>query len=83
VRKDGPNDFTLLVASATPQAHATYDLELQSGKVKLTVEYGDFAQPLRKTVTALKDVSTIYIDHGFQPARFNLFLNLGEEICRE
>ncbi|KDQ60841.1 hypothetical protein JAAARDRAFT_31830 [Jaapia argillacea MUCL 33604] len=55
VRKDGPGDFTLLVASALPQPQAAHEIDIQDKKVKLKVEYGDFAEPLKKSVAALKE----------------------------
>jgi dipeptidyl-peptidase-3 len=55
VRKNGPGDFTLLVASATPHPHTTHEIELKANKVKLTVEYGDFAGPLQKAIAALEE----------------------------
>ncbi|KAL0946907.1 hypothetical protein HGRIS_013069 [Hohenbuehelia grisea] len=53
VRKNGPGDFTLLVASANSKTDAAQSLELQGGKGKLNVEYGDFSAPLKKAVDAL------------------------------
>lgn len=56
MRKNGPNDFTLLVASADPKPHAQHDIKVQETAAKLTVEYGDFAEPLKKSVAALEEV---------------------------
>lgn len=56
VRKNGPNDFTLLVASADPRPQVQHDIKNQEAAAKLTVEYGDFAEPLQKAVTALQEV---------------------------
>ncbi len=56
VRKDGPDNFTLLVASADSQARAFHEIEILDKKAKLTVEYGDFADALTKTVSALAEV---------------------------
>lgn len=58
VVKNGPGDFTLLVASANKQPHAIYDIDLQSDKAKLKVEYGDFSEALKKVVAALEEVSS-------------------------
>ncbi|OJT09019.1 Dipeptidyl peptidase 3 [Trametes pubescens] len=55
VRKDGPDNFTLLVASADSQARAFHEIEILDKKAKLTVEYGDFADALTKTVSALAE----------------------------
>ncbi|KAJ3483997.1 hypothetical protein NLI96_g5928 [Meripilus lineatus] len=55
VRKNGPNNFTLLVASADTQAPRTHEITVQDQKVSLTVEYGDFSVALGKVVAALKE----------------------------
>ncbi|KAH8103335.1 aflatoxin-detoxifizyme [Cristinia sonorae] len=55
VRKDGSNKFTLLVASAEPQATASHKIEFKDGKATLSVEYGDFSQALKKAAAALKE----------------------------
>ncbi|KAJ3789360.1 aflatoxin-detoxifizyme [Lentinula aff. detonsa] len=54
VRKNGPRDFTLLVASAQAKHSAIHDISIESGKFRLTVEYGDHAAPLKKVVGALE-----------------------------
>ncbi|KAJ3997264.1 aflatoxin-detoxifizyme [Lentinula boryana] len=54
VRKNGPQDFTLLVASAQAKHSAIHDISIESGKFRLTVEYGDHAAPLKKVVGALE-----------------------------
>jgi dipeptidyl-peptidase III len=58
VLKKSSTEFTLLVASADtrPTAQAVYELEVERAKVKLTVEYGDFSEPLQKAVDALREV---------------------------
>lgn len=58
VVKNGPDDFTLLVASAdTSQSVAVHEIEAHgSKKAKLTVQYGDFSEALAKVVVALKEV---------------------------
>lgn len=54
--KNGPNDFTLLVASAETQPPALHDINTKAGKATLKVEYGDFSADLAKVVDALKEV---------------------------
>ncbi|KAJ3503498.1 hypothetical protein NLJ89_g8405 [Agrocybe chaxingu] len=56
VVKNGPNDYTLLVASAQTQPPALHNIEAKQGdKAKLTVQYGDFSEALAKVVEALKE----------------------------
>ncbi|KAI6040659.1 peptidase family M49-domain-containing protein [Pisolithus marmoratus] len=55
VRKNGPGDFTLLVASASKQPPMLHDISMTSETAKLTVEYGDFSEPLSKVITALQE----------------------------
>jgi len=55
VLKNGPNDYTLKVASAEHQPRAQHDIDYQNDKAKLMVEYGDFSTPLKKVVKALKE----------------------------
>ncbi|KAI6099116.1 peptidase family M49-domain-containing protein [Pisolithus sp. B1] len=55
VRKNGPSDFTLLVASASKNPPALHDISLTSGTATLTVEYGDFSEPLSKVIAALQE----------------------------
>ncbi|KAG6375168.1 peptidase family M49-domain-containing protein [Boletus reticuloceps] len=52
VCKNGPRDFTLLVASVQKQPSTFHELTSQA---KLTVEYGDFSESLTKVVAALKE----------------------------
>jgi dipeptidyl-peptidase-3 len=55
--KNGPNDFTLLVASAQTQPSATHNIEgTQEATATLKVQYGDFSQELAKVVAALNEV---------------------------
>ena len=57
VVKNGPNDFTLLVASAQTQVHVSHEIDTkQGGKAKLKVQYGDFSADLVKVVKALEKV---------------------------
>ncbi|CAL1704759.1 unnamed protein product [Somion occarium] len=55
VRKNGADDFTLLVASAKTQPSTNHEFSVGDKKAKLTVEYGDFSDALAKTVTALRE----------------------------
>ncbi|KAH0839490.1 peptidase family M49-domain-containing protein [Lanmaoa asiatica] len=55
VRKNGPGDFTLLVASAHKQPLTFHELTTQAVNAKLTVEYGDFSESLTKIVAALQE----------------------------
>ncbi|KAH7930761.1 dipeptidyl-peptidase III [Leucogyrophana mollusca] len=55
VRKNGPGDFTLLVASVNKQAPETHEISAQGGTAKLTVEYGDYSEALAKVVAALQE----------------------------
>ncbi|KAI0006024.1 aflatoxin-detoxifizyme [Russula compacta] len=55
VQKNGPNDFVLLVASADTRPNAVHDFLLRDAKARLTVKYGDFAEPLSRVVKALTE----------------------------
>ncbi|EMD38545.1 hypothetical protein CERSUDRAFT_82823 [Gelatoporia subvermispora B] len=55
VRKNGSNDYTLLVASANSQPNSVHTLDSEGKSFKLTVEYGDFSEPMKKVVAALKE----------------------------
>jgi dipeptidyl-peptidase III len=55
VRKDGPDDFTLLVASAEKKPNIkeeTIDINGQTATLK--IEYGDHGEALRRSAEALK-----------------------------
>ena len=55
--KNGPNDFTLLVASAQTQANVTHEIDTKQGdKAKLNVQYGDFSADLVNVVKPLGKV---------------------------
>ena len=57
ISKNGPNDFTLLVASAQSQVHVSHEIDTKQGdKAKLKVQYGDFSADLAKVVQALEEV---------------------------
>lgn len=64
LRKNGPNDFTLLVASADPQPQAQHSIKVKGADAKLTVEYGDFSDALQKAVAALKEVMTCNLERS-------------------
>ncbi|KAF9074653.1 aflatoxin-detoxifizyme [Rhodocollybia butyracea] len=55
VRKNGLNDFSLLVASAQTKPLVSHDIPVNAGKIKLTVEYGDHAAALKKVVDSLEE----------------------------
>ncbi|KAH7888205.1 peptidase family M49-domain-containing protein [Phlebopus sp. FC_14] len=55
VCKNGPGDFTLLVASALKQPSSLHEITAKAGTAKLTVEYGDFSESLTKVVAALQE----------------------------
>lgn len=55
VRKNGPHDFTLLVASVDKTEPIIHEINAESTSIKLTVEYGDFSAALAKAVAALHE----------------------------
>ncbi|KAG0707773.1 peptidase family M49-domain-containing protein [Suillus ampliporus] len=55
VRKNGPHDFTLLVASVNKTKSVVHEINAESKSIKLTVEYGDFSAALATAVTALHE----------------------------
>jgi dipeptidyl-peptidase-3 len=55
IRKNGHGDFTLLVASANKQSGATHNFDVGGQGCKLSVEYGDFSDALKKAVAALHE----------------------------
>lgn len=55
VRKNGPRDFTLLVASANKTESIMHEINAESKPIKLTVEYGDFSAALAAAVAALHE----------------------------
>ena len=62
VQKDGPTDFTLLIAS-TNVSSETHEFEIGNNKGKLTVQYGDYSADLAKVNEALTHVSrTCFVD---------------------
>lgn len=55
VRKDGPNDFTLLVASADKNTSIKEEtISINGQTVTLKIEYGDHSEAMRRSVDALK-----------------------------
>lgn len=62
VLKNGPNDFTLKVASADLRPEVQHNIKCQGASAKLKVEYGDFSEALQKAVKALKEVMWMYAD---------------------
>jgi len=79
VVKNGPNDYTLRVASATKTASITHETDAQGKKAKVTVEYGDFSSALQRVNEALGEV----IEAGTIRYIFSLLMFPGQEICRE
>ncbi|KAH9966659.1 aflatoxin-detoxifizyme [Russula dissimulans] len=73
VRKNGPNDFVLLVASADAQPDAAHDFVLGGGNAKLTVRYGDFAEPLTRVVKALTEARK-YVANEHQGAMIDEYI---------
>ena len=57
MRKDSPDTFTLLVASAEKRASALHEIKILDRHAKLTVEYGDFAESMQKAADALTEVT--------------------------
>ncbi|KAG9226318.1 hypothetical protein CCMSSC00406_0003197 [Pleurotus cornucopiae] len=72
VLKNGPGDFTLLVASARKDGEPL-TAELESGKGTLKVEYGDFSDALCKTVAALKEARK-YVANDHQAAMIDGYI---------
>ena len=58
VRKDSPDTFTLLIASADTKPKETHDFKIGERTAHLTVEYGDFADAMKKAADALTEVSS-------------------------
>jgi len=55
VRKDGPSDFTLLVASADKNKDAKEEsISINGQTVTLVIEYGDHSEAMRRAADALK-----------------------------
>ena len=57
VVKNGKDKYTLLIGSADTGADAVHDVEAGEGKIKLTIQYGDYSKDLAKAVEALKEVN--------------------------
>ncbi|KAF8654206.1 hypothetical protein AX16_003732 [Volvariella volvacea WC 439] len=73
VVKNGPGDFTLLIASASSQPEAFHDISLNDGTAKLKVQYGDFSSALRKSVDALKEAIK-YVANDHQRAAIESYI---------
>jgi Peptidase family M49 len=77
VKKNGPRNFTLLVASAQSQRQEIHEIKTESSDITLIVEYGDFAKPLQKAVAALQKVTAVMLFSNANMAN----LLLGKGIC--
>jgi len=77
VMKNGPNDYTLRVASATETASITHETGAQGKKANVTLEYGDFSSALQGVNEALGEV----IEAGVIRYLFSLLMFPGQEIC--
>ncbi|CCL99112.1 uncharacterized protein FIBRA_01126 [Fibroporia radiculosa] len=73
VRKDGPDAFALLVASAKQQEKALHELKLADKNATLTVEYGDFAVPMQRAADALKEARK-YTANDHQAAMIDKYI---------
>ncbi|KDQ14073.1 hypothetical protein BOTBODRAFT_33184 [Botryobasidium botryosum FD-172 SS1] len=54
VLKESSKNFTLLIASANTEAPASIH-HLEESGIELKVQYGDFSEPLKKSVAALRE----------------------------
>lgn len=57
MRKNGPHDFTLLVASVNKTESIIHEINAESKSIRLTVEYGDCSAALAKAVAALHEAN--------------------------
>ncbi|KAG1772666.1 peptidase family M49-domain-containing protein [Suillus occidentalis] len=55
VRKNGPHDFTLLVASVNKTESIVHEINAETKSIRLTVEYGDCSAALANAVAALHE----------------------------
>ena len=62
VRKDSPDSFALLIASAETKPKEVHEFKIGDRHAKLSVEYGDFSDALKKAADALAEVSTGFVD---------------------
>ena len=84
VRKDSPDSFTLLVASAETRATALYEIKIAERHAKLNVEYGDFAESMQKAADALTEVrATRGIPCFGAPLTLSCVVYTGQEVCCE
>ena len=56
VRKDSPDSFALLIASAETKPKEVHEFKIGDRHAKLSVEYGDFSDVLKKAADALAEV---------------------------
>ncbi|KAL6298245.1 aflatoxin-detoxifizyme [Sparassis latifolia] len=73
VKKNGSDDFVLLVASAHPQPSSLHETEILGKGAKVSVEYGDFSSPLQNTVQALKEARK-YVTNEHQAAMIDGYI---------
>ena len=81
MRKDSPDSFTLLVASAETQAKALHEIKILDRHARLTVEYGDFADAMQKAVVALTEVGCWLTAYSVDLVLIRG--NIGQEVCGE
>ena len=55
VVKNGPDDCTLLIASADKKDDVEHSVDVNGKTIKLTVRHGDYSADLTKVVEALKE----------------------------
>jgi len=74
VVKNGPNDFTLLVASVQSRLHVSHEIDTKQGeKATLKVQYGDFSADLAKVVQALEEAK-IYTANDYQTRMIEAYI---------
>lgn len=65
--KNGPDDFTLLIASASTLPEKLHDIDYKSTTAKLRVQYGDHSKPLNAVTSALREAKKYAAnDHQIQ-----------------
>ncbi|TBU39191.1 aflatoxin-detoxifizyme [Dichomitus squalens] len=55
VRKDSPDTFALLIASAETKPKEVHEFKIGERHAKLSIEYGDFSDALKKAADALEE----------------------------
>jgi dipeptidyl-peptidase-3 len=74
VVKNGPNDFTLLVASVQSRLHVSHEIDTKQGeKATLKVQYGDFSADLAKVVQALEEAKK-YTANDYQTRMIEAYI---------